>query len=330
VIPSNSARLANIRTRIRRWAIRGKAPEPQPITLRQARVYVLPSRSGWAILLALVAMFVAAINYNLSLGFALVFLLASIGVVHIFHSWRTLARLQISLQPPGEAFAGRPANWRISLINNQGLTRRAVRILDGDGHECQCADIPAHTSLTLPLALSCPIRGRHRPGQLSVETRQPLGWIRAWCYIEPDTVAIVFPAPVGNLPLPVQSGTPTDNQRTQIPGQDDFAGLRGFHPGDSLKHIAWKQLARGQGMLTKTFASGQTTGCILNWHELPPGLSREARLSQLAQWVLDARQTGLSTTLILPGQRLGPGQDATHHLTCLTHLALFGEKVEDV
>ncbi|GAB2903181.1 hypothetical protein GCM10027046_35620 [Uliginosibacterium flavum] len=321
-----AAVLARLRRQFRRWATRAKVPEAQPITLRQARVYVFPSRAGFALLLTLLLMFIAAVNYNLSLGYALTFFLGSVGVVHILHSWRSLTRLQISLQASDEAFAGGSAHWQISLINAQNISRPAIRVLDADGRELLCADLAPNATFSTRIALPCAQRGPLQPGQLTIETRQPLGWIRAWSYIEPYAPQLIFPTPAGSQALPLQAGEQADSGVGQILGQDDFAGLRGFHPGDSLRHVAWKQLASGRGMLTKIFASGQAPTCVLDWHALPPGMPLESRLSQLTQWILAARQSGARTTLILPNQRIGPGQDAIHHHTCLSRLALF-EKI---
>lgn len=312
-----------LRQRFRRWALRGRPPEAQPVTLRQARVYVLPTRSGLAVAGTLLVMFVAAINYNLSLGYALIFFLASIIIVHILMAWRTLVALQIGMQASGEAWAGGKAHWLVSFGNAQATPRPALRILDSAGHECLCVDLPPQTTVRHELALPCPRRGHQQPGQFTLETRQPLGWIRAWSYLEPDAPQLVFPSPRGALPLPVGPIEQAESSRGLHTGADDFAGLRAFHPGDSLRHVAWKQLARGQGMLTKTFAGGMATGCVLDWQALPASMPLELRLSQLAQWVVQARQAGLRTTLILPGVKIGPGHDAAHHLACLAELALF-------
>ena len=34
-------------------------------------------------------------------------------------------------------------------------------------------------------------------------------------------------------------------------GSEDFYGLRDYVPGDSLRQVAWKTVARGQGMQLK-------------------------------------------------------------------------------
>jgi len=315
---------ARLRTRLRLWALRGKSPEPQPVTLRQARVYVFPTGTGLAIVGTLLLMFIGAINYALSLGFGLTFFLGSVGVVHILHSWRTLTGLQISLLGGGETFAGTRAQWVVSLTNHQDTARPAVRIGDTEGHAQLLADVLPRTTTQLTLSLPCPHRGWMQPGICVIETRQPLGWIRAWSYIAPDAPLLVYPEPRGKLPLPAQTGVSAEGVTGTAPGQDDFAGLRAYQPGDSLRHVAWKQLASGQGMYTKMFASGMGTGCTLDWFALPTGMDTEARLSQLTQWVLESRTAGLRITLVLPGGQIGPGHDQAHYQECLRQLALYG------
>ena len=106
-------------------------------------------------------------------------------------------------------------------------------------------------------------------------------------------------------------------------GQDDFAGLRNYQVGDSLRHVAWKAVARGQAVLTKQF-SGLAAGELwLDWDAMPTEMHTEARLSRLTRWVLDAARTGQAFGLRLPSRIIPPGVGATHQEQCLTALALF-------
>ena len=53
-------------------------------------------------------------------------------------------------------------------------------------------------------------------------------------------------------------------------------------------------------------------------------LDEEARLSQLARWVVDAEAHGERYGLTLPGMQLGPDRGPEHRHRCLAALALFG------
>ena len=63
--------LARFKQYLFRWRSDGTAP----LRLGQRRIFIVPSRAGLFFALALVVMLIGAINYNLALGHALVFLL---------------------------------------------------------------------------------------------------------------------------------------------------------------------------------------------------------------------------------------------------------------
>jgi uncharacterized protein (DUF58 family) len=106
-------------------------------------------------------------------------------------------------------------------------------------------------------------------------------------------------------------------------GSDDFAGLRGFRSGDSLKHIHWKALARQQGLQTKLFGGDRNEQLWLDWRMLE-GLDTEHRLSQLCRWVIEAERQGMEYGLWLPDQSIDPDRGQSHQRRCLKALALFG------
>ena len=75
-----------------RWLFQLHGAQSGSIVLAQRRIFILPSRYGLIYLVALLLMLTGSINYNLSLGFVLTFLLAALGVYSILHTFRNLAR----------------------------------------------------------------------------------------------------------------------------------------------------------------------------------------------------------------------------------------------
>jgi len=55
-------------------------------------------------------------------------------------------------------------------------------------------------------------------------------------------------------------------------------------------------------------------------------LDEEARLSQLARWVVDAEAHGELYGLIIPGVTFAPDRGPEHRHRCLAALALFGRE----
>ena len=74
--------------------------DPVPVVLQQHRVFVLPTSRGWAIVLTLMLMLVTSMNYALSLGYALTFLLAGLFGATLIHVFRNLVKVQ--LEPSGK------------------------------------------------------------------------------------------------------------------------------------------------------------------------------------------------------------------------------------
>lgn len=315
---------------MRRWMQRVRGPEPQPIVLPQRRVYVLPTTAGLGVCVMLVVMLIAALNYNLSLGYAFTFLIAGAGVAHILSTWRNLVGLSLSLQAEGECFAGSGVSYRLALGSENHHARHAIQIRNESGELLRSIDTADSNSRYAQLEMPALRRGRMQPGRLTVETVYPLGWVRAWSYIEPDAPVLVYPAPAGDLPIPHASSS--DAGRSQAAARafadEEFAGLRDYRNSDSPSRIAWRRAARDGSLLVKQFDANDSEDWLLGWAHLPASLDTEARLSQLTQWLMQARAAQARVTLELPGARLGPDHSDAHYLACLERLALFGESVQ--
>jgi len=147
--------LATLRHRLHeafvRWALRVRPPEPAPIVLTQRRVYVLPTRAGLAYATALGVILLGAMNYNLSLGHALVFLLAGLGVVAILHTFRNL--VQISIRPGRcePVFAGSQAQFDV-VLENPLHRYLMIKYRTASGKELDCANTNAER-----VSSKCPV-----------------------------------------------------------------------------------------------------------------------------------------------------------------------------
>ncbi len=309
----------------RRWLFRLYGPEPAPILLTQRRIFVLPTRAGLAFSASLGFMLIGAINYNLSLGYALVFLLAGLGLVTLLHTFRNLVLLEISPGRADPVFAGKTALFTVLINNRRKAVRCAVRLHFADA-PAVVADLAADSTTPLDIPSPAARRGWLRPGRITLETRFPLLLVRAWSYAEPDMRCLVYPAPEPSAPpLPLSTSGETGGAQGGS-GSEDFSGLRSHTPSDSPKHIAWKAVAREQPLLTKQFTGASQAEAWLDWDALPPALDVEARLSRLTRWLLDARAAGLPYGLRLPGHQVPLGTGERHHETCLKALALHGCK----
>lgn len=307
-----------------RWAVRVRTPEPSPIVLTQRRVYVLPTLAGLSYGTALIVILLGAMNYNLSLGHALVFLLAGLGVVTILHTFRNLALMQIRPGRCDPVFAGSTAQFALVLENHRSDPRTSLRVFVDADNPVEI-DIVAQASTVALIPVPATQRGWLQVPRITIETTWPLGLVRAWSYVVPELTCLVYPAPAAKAPpLPWSSDTARGVSRDGR-GADDFSGMRDHQAADSPRHIAWKSVARQHDgpLLTKLFSGATTQQVWLDWDTLPDAMDVESRLSILARWMLDADAAGHAWGLRIPGTKLPPDNGAGHLGAGLRAVALF-------
>jgi len=314
------AAIANLRQSISDWIFRASFPEAPPVTLVQRRIFILPSRQGYVFAFVLLLLLVGSINYNLSLGYALTFLLMSMGCVAMLHTWRNLAHLRLRPGRCDPVFAGDIAQFNVS-VETPSLTRFAIA-MRRSGEEPVYVDVTPSETAGVSIPVATRRRGLLRSGRLEVFTRYPVGLFHAWAYVDFGLTVIVYPRPdVFAGAAPMQSVNVSE-EGIPVPGEEEFSMLRAYRPGDAPRQIAWKALAREQGLLTKEFSAMASSELWIDWDQAH-GADVEARLSILAQWVLQAESFGQSYGLRIPGTVIQPNRGDLHRQRCLEALALF-------
>ncbi|MBU1424139.1 MAG: DUF58 domain-containing protein [Gammaproteobacteria bacterium] len=311
---------ASFKQKFRNWALR-RTVESGTVVLNQRRIYILPSRQGFGFAFVLVLMLLGDINYNLSLGYVLTFLLATTAGMTMLHAFRNLAQLEIHAGYVEPVFAGEQAKFVFHFNNPGKLPRYQIHLHDDDGHHT-VFDLPEQRSTPVEIAIPATQRGWLDSGRLTLYTRFPLGLFRAWSYIHFEVRGLVYPKPAAAQPLPAASAENGAGKVTAA-GDEDFAGLRNYVTGDAMPRIAWKALAREQGLQVKQFSAFQGQELWLDW-SLMPDIAPERKLELLTRWVLDADTHGLMYGLRLPGIEIAPQHNPTHRAECLRRLALFG------
>lgn len=298
---------------------RGKATKGI-IALTHRRIFIVPTSNGFGFVLLLTVLMLMAFVYNNNLAYLLSFLLISLFVITILHTFRSLSGLRVSLGVHKPVFCGQALALPLLIDNPSPIARYQLEVQLEETTRC---DVQPLSQQQVNLHVTPLQRGWYHCGTIRITSRFPLGLFRAWSLLRFDQPVLVYPKPTS------QSSPIPNNTRGQqdigylVKGEgEDFYGLQEYRAGDAIKQIHWKTFAKGQGVFTKQYSQGQAAELWLDYTTVP-GHDTEERLSQLCRWILDAEAAGIKYGLNLPGNSLPPAQGAQHQASCLQALALF-------
>ncbi|MBV1879345.1 MAG: DUF58 domain-containing protein [Pseudomonadales bacterium] len=302
--------------------LKKRVPPAKVVTLGQRNIFILPTGQGLYFVVLIFFMMLAGINYQNSLIFALAFLLISLFIVSILHTFRNLSGLTIQAGQAGPVFSGQDAAFTVTLSRNGARTYESI-VLGWHADMMQGADLLDNTEDQARLYVTTGQRGWFNPGRLLIQTNYPVGLFRAWSWVDLDMSVLVYPGPVAGGDIPVSLVAVNEGEALLKSGTDDFHGLRQHQAGDSLRHIAWKSYARTDELLTKEFNSFVDRTVWLDWDHFT-AMDPEARLSRLCFLVVQLSQMTDDYGLRIPGILIQPANNPEHKNKVLKALALFG------
>ena len=326
-----------IRARFRRW-FESRLPLSDSITLTQRTVYILPTRAGLMLFVTLLVLLVAAINYQLNLGYLLTFLLGGSAVVgmHVCHG--TLRGLSLHLLPPQPQFVRASAVLDVVLSSQRSSVRHGIGLSVLGLDQWAWNDVPAQGSSSIQVAWQPLQRGWHRVPTLTAETRFPMGTFRVWTVWRPAAQVLVYPAPEAHPPsLPPGQSRSGGAALQHARDGGEYDGVRAYRRGDPLKQIVWKKAAHTDQLVSREREPQEGEELWLDFDHTGVGTAapsaasdqaqasqplKERKLARLCAWVLQADRLGLDYGLRLPGKVVAPGSGEAHKRECLEALAL--------
>ncbi|WP_434633336.1 DUF58 domain-containing protein [Chromobacterium sp. CV08] len=311
--------MSPFRDRLRRWWWQ-RQPLEERCRLSQRRIYLLPTRFGLLLLAVALAVWVGALNYQVSLAYALAFWIASLVLVAVLMAYRQLSGLGLRAEPGAAVFAGERAVFRLWLDNPLPLQRRLrLRLSDGETVDCL---LDGDGEVRVELALATGRRGWLELPPFVVESDAPFGLIRAWAVPRLRARLLVYPAPLPDA-MRGRSGGDGGSGGAARSGGDDFSHLDSYRHGDAPRQIAWKVLARRDVLASKRFVGdGGAEELLLDWRDYGREPDIEWRLSRLAWRVEECEQRRRRYRLLLPDGEIGP--QPRQREQALSALALFG------
>ncbi|MCS6996795.1 MAG: DUF58 domain-containing protein [Casimicrobiaceae bacterium] len=317
--------LASVPARLRqRWReASGRLPtRADQVVLVQNRIFVLPSGRGWFVIAVVIILLLIGINYQLALAYVVAFLLGGLFQVALLATYRHLAGLVVRPGRSPLAREGEALVFTLTLSSparaREGIRARFTAPPSAQVLATATIDLAADGSGHLELIVPAPKRGVYSLGRITLESRAPYGLIRAWSYVHFPWLGFVSPEPESPAPpLPFEPGDPARTAHARGYAHDPD-GLREYVPGDSLRRVAWKQVAKSGQWYTRVGSGDAATELHIDWNAL--GMADpEARLRRIAAWIDRARHENRAFCLTLPNGALSMGRGAaqTHHAKLL-------------
>lgn len=294
--------------------------------LAPRQIYILPTRWGILYAIMLILLLMGSINYSISLGYYVTFLLASLGNMVMLQTWRNLVHIQITMLATETAstdsvFAGSIMQVPIQLTDSKTRARYAIAA-QFEGNATNYADIENNASCQLVIPLQTQQRGWQTLPRIQLYTEFPMALFHAWAYVDISQQLLVYPKPSENDVLPPITNDAEMAGNSHIArGDEDFDGHKTYQMGDAPSRVDWKASSRGIGMLSKQYSGNGTSTVCLDWAATEGQF--EARISQLARWVVNAHAERQRYNLILPNFTLATNHGETHYHEALRALALL-------
>jgi uncharacterized protein (DUF58 family) len=316
-----------IKRRLNQWLERRIPPASQH-QLSNRNIFIMPTRFGYFYLFFVVLLFLLATNYQNNVIMLLSYLMASLFITVMMHSFYNLSGITLSSDKKIAGYAKQSIKLPIIV---SAPSQRLNLNLCFDEQQTYHLSKTVKGEQTVYVACHYEQRGLYHPGRLKLWSEYSLGLFIAWTRIDFDHQCVVYPEANtfkhsenaftrSSKDNPLLENLTFENK----PGTDDFFELKGHIIGEPFSRIAWKQFARGQGLLTKHYHQQQGAEIWLKLTEMPKhGL--EKQLAYLCFLIKEYNHSGQIFGLDL-GQhqdRINPSQGEQHSKQCLMALAIY-------
>lgn len=321
----------SINSVIQRWWL-SRSTLRQTHLLNRHNLYIFPSKVGCSYLVMIVALWLLGTNYSNNLVLSFSYLLLSVMVVVIFHTFSNLAGLQLKAMKTAAVFCGEKAVIKLDILQGSITHRQNIHLSwkaeAREAHQnIHSYPVPLIAdSDVIELNITTTYRGYFQIPLLQIESYYPFGLFRCWSYLALDTPVLVYPTPASSTAEPSRSLSldegDTESKVKNASSDLSFQGLKPHQQGESLQRVSWKHFARTGVLLNKDYAEHSAPQSRLNWDDYP-GVEGELRLQYLCGKALAMSEQGGTYSLKLPTLEIESGEGEIHRQQVLKALALY-------
>lgn len=213
-----------------------------------------------------------------------------------------LGRLQSTFIPSGRFFAHQEGRISLKIFNSSTTTSWSI-VVHGNETEIPLNYIKGESTTVIHLPYVPEKRGGFKYQNVYLESKYPLSTARLKLPVKEIYEGLAYPEPKG------RSLTSFLNEEEKHYGEEkEFDGLKEYDGSQKLSHIHWASVAKGE-MSVKTFVKEtHTPNLVFDFYNA--GKDDEARLSQLALWVLECEKKHLQFAIVLPNKYLNSAKES--------------------
>lgn len=310
-----------IKRRLNRW-LKRRIPAASQHKLSNRNIFIMPTRFGYLYLFFVVLLFLLATNYQNNVIMLLSYLMASLFITTMMHSFYNLSGIVLSSDKKIKGYAKQNISFPIKI---SARNKRVDLNFCFDDQQVTHLSKSVTGEQTIYVSDFYDNRGVYHPGRLKVWSEYSLGLFITWTRIDFDHECTVYPEAIrlnNSLNSFTGSSKASSLLQNSKPGTDDFFELKTHILGEPSSRIAWKQFARGQGLLTKHYQKEEGS---IRWLKLTdmPNHGVEKQLQYLCFMVNEYNYAGQIFGLDLGHGEISPAQGEHHFKQCLMALAIY-------
>ena len=156
-------------------------------------------------------------------------------------------------------------------------------------------------------------RGVYEGGPVHLLTTAPLGLVRSRCTLEVPSAVTVVPRAVDLVGFPALGGAAASSyqgafQGARVGAGIDYIGVRDYRPGDALRAVHWRSVARTGRLIVREFEDEERArvALVMSGPDAgdPPDSAFEALVSAAASIARLAASSGHQVDLVRPDAHL--------------------------
>ena len=317
-----------------RWLAK-RIPNQQEHQLNSRNIMIYPTRFGLAYLAFVILVFLLGTNYQNNIILLLSYLLASLFISVMLHSFYNFSQLRFYSLAKQEGYAEQTLYFPIKITADKTHYDINIHFTDKSlDSQFEKIRICEEGCEDIALTYKSSRRGQHPLGRITVYSEYSLGLFKSKTVLDFGHYAVIYPKAknliAGQFQLSAQNEEPSleSYQNANILGTDDFSELKSFVRGESRARTAWKQLAKGQGHFSKHYQASQSQFQWLKLSDMPSN-DIEVKLAYLSFLIGELSSTNQSFGLELSPDssnttmNVPPSSGLKHQQACLTALALY-------